>query len=271
VKNAGHLMNSRTLELLGPTDVSGEHEELPHYESQSPPRYERRDSSLSATPKLSYHLRQINKKLQILVPFGPTHAPLYKIVSRTSPSFLSKKSEMTLRRVQRGSVEASPGDEVATIDFDHNGPLPWCPRAKIACGQGTGAKLYKMESKNFADWKIPMDDRSAFYWRLDDRPISLAFIEGSSGTVFARFTYSERGTIAANGAEVGELVIYRDGFLPDGHEVEMIASSCAIAITHFKKMGRHYRNDPKTAEVFGSYLARAQRPMDAVPFGNINY
>lgn len=264
-------MNTRTLEVLGPTGVTGEHDELPHYEPQTPPRYERRDSSRSAPPKLSYHLRQINKKLQILVPFGPTHAPLYKIVSRTSPSFLSKKAEMTLRRVERGSVETSLGEEVATIDFDNSGPLPWCPRAKIACGQGAGAKRYNMESKNFADWKIPMGDRPAFYWRLEERPIALAFIEGSTGTVFARFTYSVCGTIAANGAEVGELEIYRDGFLPEGDEVEMIASSCTIAIMHFKKMGRHYRNDPKTAEVFGPFLARSMRPVDALPFGDIRY
>ncbi|KAF2494031.1 hypothetical protein BU16DRAFT_528198 [Lophium mytilinum] len=263
-------MNSRTLESLGPTDLptddhEHDHEELPHYEPHSPPVYERRDSSMSSVPKISYHLRQISKKVQILVPFGPTHAPLYKIVSRGAPSFLSKKSEMTLRRVQRGSVEALEGDEVANIDFDNNGPLPWCPRAKIACG----STRYSMEARNFADWKIPMGEgRSAFYWRLDDRPVSLAFVEGSSGVVFARFTYSECGTVAANGAEVGELVIFRDGFLGDGSEVEMIASSCVIAITHFKKMGRHYRNEKGG---LGLLMGRAQLPLDATPFGNINY
>ncbi|KAF2808283.1 uncharacterized protein BDZ99DRAFT_464167 [Mytilinidion resinicola] len=270
-------MNTRTLESLGPTDLpmddhEHDHEELPHYEPHSPPVYERRDSSMSSVPKISYHLRQISRKVQILVPFGPTHAPLYKIISRGSPSFLSKKSEMTLRRVQRGSVEASEGDEVATIDFDNNGPLPWCPRAKIVCGSGGSAKLYNMESRNFNDWKIPMEGgRSAFYWRLDDRPISLAFVEGSSCLVFARFTYSECGTVAANGAEVGELVIFRDGFLRDGWEVEMIASSCTIAITHFKKMGRYYRNDKKGLGLYGSCPGRAQMPLDAQPFGNINY
>jgi hypothetical protein len=256
-------MTIRTLDSLGPTDLPDGPEELPDYHPHSPPVYERRDSSISFTPKLSYHLRQINKRTQILVPFGFTHAPHYRLVARSSPSLFSKKPAMSLRRVVCGSVEANEGDEVATLDFDDTKQLPWCPRARIACGQGPERTTYNMESRNFTDWKIATAE-GAFYWRLDGRPISLAFVEGETGSVFARFTYSDRGTLADNGAEVGELVLYRDAFLEKGYDVEMIASSCVIAVTHFKKMGRHYRNDPSKG-IYGTYLARVQRPVDAVP------
>ncbi|OCL01995.1 hypothetical protein AOQ84DRAFT_252506, partial [Glonium stellatum] len=213
-------------------------DELPGYDAGIAPLYDEHDFNV---PILTYHLRQINRKLQILVPFGPTCDTSYKIFFRTTLNILSKKPDITLNCASPNLPKES---SVATMDFDNDGPLPWCPRAVLRCKSANEepAKTYYMEARNFSDWAVSIGEAS-FFWRLEDRPYTLVFSEGTSRIVIARFAYSECGTTATNGAEVGQLVIYRQGFLNDNNDLALIICSCCIAITQFKRMGRHYRNN----------------------------
>jgi len=225
---------------LADIEFEGEDEELPHYsEPNTAPVYE--DGEFEQ-PLVIYHLRSLNRKLQILVPFGPSSTLSYKIVSSPTFRLFSKKPDFKLRRLVQ---EENSEKTVASIHFDDDAPLPWRPRAYFSHVDTQGTETHRLEAKNFSDWIITLSDVS-YIWRLEDRPmapISLVFGEMGSTIVIARFTYSGRGTMATNGAEVGELVIYRDSLSMDRRGIEMMVCGLLVAIAHFKRMGRHYGND----------------------------
>ncbi|KAF2182589.1 hypothetical protein K469DRAFT_728529 [Zopfia rhizophila CBS 207.26] len=233
-------------------------EELPSYEPYTAPNYEGEDYE---TPLFSYHLRQVNRKLQILVPFGPTAATSYKIISHTSFRFFSKKPDIDLVRV---SPEHPATDSVASIRFDSDGPLPWRPRAHFSHISSYGTNTYQMESKNFADWAISIEGIS-FTWCLEGRPVSLVLSEKNSSIAIAKFLYSRCGTLAANGAEVGELTIYRDGLSVERDGIEKIICGLLIAMVHFKRMGRHYWNH---ADIRANSLTRSHLPSHRASFAS---
>jgi len=208
-------------------------EELPDYEPDSSPAPDYFISHYE-TPLLTYHLRQLDRKTQVFVPYGPSASSSYKVKSNTFRMF-SKKPEMEVIHVR--SIEGIE-KSVASIWFENDGPLPWRPRARIVHGRSTHA----LESRNFNDWTISIHGIT-YAWTLDARPVSLVLREKDIDVVIARFTYSGCGVMAMRGAEVGELTIYRDGLSSDSEGVEKIIGGLMVSIVHFKRMGRNYKND----------------------------
>ncbi|KAF2246491.1 hypothetical protein BU26DRAFT_47143 [Trematosphaeria pertusa] len=216
-------------------DVAPPDEELPDYEPATAPEYNLEDY---ATPLHTYHLRQIDRKVQVLVPYGPSSSSSYKIVTRGVRLF-TKKPEMEMFRTTHGQMSE---ESICGIWFDADGPLPWRPRAHFCHTDAGGLSTHSMESRNFADWTVDIGGVT-YAWTLEGRPMSLVLTEKSTSIVIARFTYSARGTLATRGAEVGDLTIYRDGLSIDRAGVEKIICGLLVAISHFKKMGRHYWNE----------------------------
>ncbi|KAF2789146.1 hypothetical protein K505DRAFT_328447 [Melanomma pulvis-pyrius CBS 109.77] len=235
---------SRHLDVLD-FDVAPD-EELPDYEAQTAPDY---DTAHYETPLFTYHLRQANRRVQIFVPYGPSVSCSYKIVSHSFRLF-SKRPEMEVVYVPQVEMAEK---SVASIWFDNNGPLPWRPRAHVSHANAHGNMTYAMESKNFNDWTIVIGGIT-YIWTFEGNPVSLVLRENNATMAIARFTYSGCGTAAMNGAEVGELTVYRDG-LSDGTDgIEKIISGLMVSIVHFKRMGRQYCNDES---IRASSLSRA--------------
>lgn len=119
-----------------------------------------------------------------------------------------------------------------------------------------------MESTNFSDWMVSLAG-VAYIWCLANGPMSLVLVEKSTMIVIARFVYSEHGTMATNGSEVGELVIYRDGLTMSVDGVEMIVCGLVVAVKHFKRMGRCYSNASLTRAGEG-WVSRTYKPLRRV-------
>jgi hypothetical protein len=221
-------------------------EELPQYEAVNLPLYEERHLQV---PVVSYCIYQITRKMQIITPTAMRNfdRPRYRISSRGGPSMFSKKADFTLTRLPAGRQAAlgnCPERNVATMNFDRNGEIPWMPRASICHGERVESRTkYPMDARNFQDWKIQIGPET-FTWCLADKPTSLVLIEHSSDSIVARFAYSQFGMDATRGAEVGQLDVYGGSRSEDQETIEVVISSCQVALQHFKSMGRHYRNDP---------------------------
>jgi hypothetical protein len=238
-------------------------EELPAYEEEAhatAPVYEERHR---LAPVISYCFYQISRKLQIITPATITtlDRPRYRVSNRSSPNVFSKKADYTLTKLPRGAQAATSscsGKDVATMNFDRNGELPWMPRATVV-HNGASKKEYPLQARNFSDWKVNIDG-GWFTWRLADKPTSLVLVEQSSESIVARFAYSKVGTDATRGAEVGQLDIFGGSKSEDQAMIELVLATCVVAIQHWKSMGRHYKNDvtPRTCSVIGlgnSYFA----------------
>lgn len=230
-----------------PTD-----EELPDYEDEAAPEYDR---ELHETPLHRYYLRQMDRKLLMVVPYGPSAPESYRIASRGARLF-SKRPEVEVWRTSRAPTADA---FVAGIWFDIDGPLPWRPRARFIQNGTQGAQTYAMESRNFSDWTLSLDG-TTYVWMLEARPFSMVFRVVGSRQVIARFNFSAQGTTATGGAEAGDLIVYRDRLSADSAGVEKILCSLVTAVTQFRKMGRHYKNDPAEAP-----LRAASLPGDRVP------
>jgi hypothetical protein len=220
-------------------------EELPSYEGHSLPSYEERHLQ---APVVSYCFYQVTRTIQIITPTAMNNAgrPRYRLAGRGSPRLFSKKADFTLTRLPTGRQAAlgnCPERDVATVNFDRNGELPWMPRATVCHGDCVSSKKsLPMRARNFVDWNIEIGPET-FTWRLADRPTSLVLVENSSDSIVARFSYSRFGTDATRGGEVGQLDIYGGSQSEDQDRIELVMSSCKVAVEHFKSMGRHYRNN----------------------------
>ncbi|KAH9863725.1 hypothetical protein J1614_009657 [Plenodomus biglobosus] len=214
-------------------------EELPGYEESTAPAY---DSCTFDDPVTTYHLRQYDGKIQILVAHGPCSSTSYRITTNGF-RFFSKRPDMEVLYTSHEMRQRS----LATITFDNNGPFPWRPRAHFdhIASDGT-RKRHDMESSNFADWSYAIGTRT-YAWALDVAPVSLVLTEMGSAMIIARFTYSAKGTTATRGGEVGELWIYRDALTMEQDGVDKAICGLVVALSHLKKMGRHYSN--RTADV----------------------
>lgn len=213
-------------------------DELPAYEPSTAPLYERVDYT---TPLHTYHLRCANRKLQRWVQYGPSGTGLYHVKTYASFRVFSSKPDMAMSQTL---PETGQQRHMASISFDNDGPLPWCPRAKFSYAEPEMPVVtVRMESKNFSDWTFAMAG-VALVWKFERKPICLTLEEESEHAVIARFTYSKAGTLATNGAEVGKLELYRSGARWEG-DVEKILASVMVPITHFKRMGRQYWNAPQ--------------------------
>jgi hypothetical protein len=229
------------------------HEELPAYTTEIAPPYEERQN---LEPVLSYGFYQIGRKLQIVTPAtrATIYRPRYRITTRSATSIFSKKPEYTLTKLPTGAdaaVAGSRSKDVATMNFDRNGELPWMPRATVV-HYGTSSKNYPIEARNFSDWNVKMDEET-YTWRLADHPTSLVLVEQSSDSIVARFAYSRDGTDATRGAEVGQMDFFGGNKSEDQNWVELVLATCVVAMQHWKSMGRHYRNDvtPRSCSIIG--------------------
>lgn len=231
----------------------GHDDDLPSYEASTAPAYE---SGGYDDPLITYHLRQYDRKIQILVAYGVASSTSYRITTNGFRLFAKKKPEMEVLYTSHEMRQRS----VATISFDDNGPLPWRPRAHFEHIDDEGKDTrYDMESANFADWTFPLGERT-YAWAVNMTPVSLVLTESHSSLIIARFTYSASGTLAARGAEVGELTIYRDALTMEQGGVDKAVCGLMVALSHLKKMGRHYRNGIAESETTGS-LTRTISPL----------
>ncbi|KAF3002472.1 hypothetical protein E8E13_005344 [Curvularia kusanoi] len=209
-------------------------EELPDYEASTPPAY---DNSENYGPYRTFHLKRYDRRIQMLVSYGPSANAAYRVTTNTFRLF-SKRPEMEVLYTGEGRMR-----KLATISFDHDGPLPWRPRAHFDHTDPTGlTERFDMESRNFADWAVTIGGR-VYDWRLSMSPTSLELSERGMTLVIARFTYSDRGTLAVRGGEVGDLVIYRDVLTMERDGIGKIVCSLMVALSQLQKLGRHYSNN----------------------------
>ncbi|KAF9729134.1 hypothetical protein PMIN06_000040 [Paraphaeosphaeria minitans] len=228
-------------------------EELPEYEPPAP-SYEREDHEV---PLHTYYLRAPDRKNLMAVPYGPSAPGSFKFTSRSSRPF-SKKPEMKVWRSRRASAPTED-EYVAGIWFDTDGPLPWCPRARFVRQDATqGNQTYKMEARNFSDWTLSVDG-TLYSWILEAKPFSLVLRPWGRQDAVARFNFSVCGLVATGGAEVGDLTIYRAGLSRDTAGEDVILCGLVTALLQFKKMGRHYKNEPCAVE------QRVMLPEERVP------
>jgi hypothetical protein len=235
-------------------DLLPAHEDdLPAYSEETAPAYEENHNT---EPVISYCFYQVARKLQVATPatLATINRPRYRITTRSAASIFSKKPEYTLTRLPTGAeaaVAGSRGKDVATMNFDRNGELPWMPRATVV-HYGTTIKNYPIEARNFSDWKIELDG-DTYTWRLAYDPTSLVLVEQSSDSIVARFAYSRHGTDAKRGAEVGQMDFFGERRSEDQNWVELVFATSIVAMQHWKSMGRHYRNDvaPRSYSIVG--------------------
>jgi hypothetical protein len=223
-------------------DLHGDHhyhdEDLPDYNASSAaPAYDNGDHY---GPYQTYHLRRYDRRIQMLVAYGPSTNAAYRITTNTFRLF-SKRPEMEVLYTGEGRMRT-----LADISFDDDGPLPWRPRAHFNLKDADGlAERYNMESRNFADWSFTIGN-TVYEWRLGMWPVSLDLSQQHSSLIVARFTFSDRGTLAVRGGEVGDLVVYRDGLTMQRDGVGKVVCSMMVALTQLQKLGRHYHNDDAT-------------------------
>jgi hypothetical protein len=219
-------------------------EELPSYEASSAPAY---DSGLYDEPLVTYHLKQYDRKIQMLVAQGGASAAASYRITTNSFRMFSKKPEMEVLYTSREMRQRN----IAVIRFDNDGPLPWCPRAHFDYTENGSATMHKMEAKNFVDWIFTLGG-SRYEWSLCTQPSSLVLREVDSAVEIARFTYSPLGTQAMRGAEVGELMLFRNALTMETYGSDKVVCSLMVALRHLKKMGRNYINDPNQMTRVGS-------------------
>lgn len=237
-------------------------DELPAYTEEIVPAYEGPDSE-NQEPVLSFCFYQVARKLQIITP--ATHAtltrPRYRISARSTSGIFSRKPGYTLTRLASGAEAASldsKGEDVATMNFDRNGELPWMPRATVRQHDAnTDSVRYPIQAPNLSDWKVQRDGQT-YTWCFAENPMSLVLVEQSSTDIAARFTYSKLGTTATRGAEVGKMDFFGgDGTIAQTW-VEFVFATSVVVMQHWKSMGRHYKNDdmPRSASITGIGLPR---------------
>ncbi|TID14739.1 hypothetical protein E2P81_ATG08693 [Venturia nashicola] len=239
-------------------------DELPAYTEELVPAYERPHGD-NEQPVLSFCFYQVARKVQIITP--ATHAtldrPRYRISARSSTGIFSKKPGYTLTKLSSSAETASldsKGEDVATMNFDRNGELPWMPRATVTHHEiNIGSTVYPIQAPNFSDWKIQKDGH-IYTWCCAENPMSLILVAQSSTDVISRFTYSKLGTTATRGAEVGKMDFFGgDGTIAQVW-VEFVFATSFVVMQHWKSMGRHYKNDdtPRSASIAGFGLPRGE-------------
>lgn len=210
-------------------------EELPEYEESDAPAYD--DDEYDA-PFITYGLRQYDRRIQVLASRGANSVNSYRFTTNGFRLF-SKKPEIEV-------LYTSPEMRqriVATIAFQADGPLPWRPRAYFCHNALDGLDTrYAMESRNFSDWTFEIGGKM-YIWRLTMHPVSYVLAEIMSNVPIARFTYSAMGALAGNGAEIGELVIYRDCLTTNQNGMDSLVCGLMVAMTFMKKQGKFHRND----------------------------
>ncbi|PVI08299.1 hypothetical protein DM02DRAFT_199 [Periconia macrospinosa] len=217
--------------------VAIDDDELPDYEPATAPEYSIDDTTI---PLHTYHLRQMSRKHQLFVPYGPSASSSYRALGRSARLF-SKKADIDVWRTTPGSVKE---EHISGIWFDNNGPLPWCPRAHFSYKDEQGSSTHGMESRNFSDWSIVLGGSKCMWLLAAHGEYRMGLQELSSGDVIARFNFSAEGTAASGGAEAGNLTIYRNALSLEnaGSVAEKILCGLVVALANFRKMGKYYRS-----------------------------
>lgn len=230
-------------------------EELPDYEAAGAATAPAYDSNGYDEPLLTYHLRQYDRRIQVFVPYGSLAKSSYRVTSNAF-RFFSKKPDMEILYTSQDMRQRN----IAEIAFDSNGPLPWCPRAHFDHRASDGATIrHELEAKDFTNWTLTLGERK-YGWQLSTVPCSLVFSEQGSDITTARFMYSAFGTSAVRGAEIGKLTVFRDALTVTAEGIDQIVCSLMVAITHLKRLGRHYSNaDGELVRAVS--LTRASYPM----------
>lgn len=213
-------------------------EELPGYEASTTPAYDEDDAGYN-DPLITYCLRQYDRKIQVLG--GRDTSVACESYRFTTGGFrlFSKKPEVEVLYTSAEMRQRT----VATISFQSKSALPWRPRAFFNHNALVGPNTrYDMEAINLTDWTFTMNGR-VYIWRLTMRPVSHVLSEMGSESAIARFTYSERGALAGNGAEIGNLTVYRDRLAMEQKGMDSLVCGLMVAMTYVKKMGKYYRNE----------------------------
>jgi hypothetical protein len=222
-------------------------EELPSYEAGSAPAY---DDDSYHEPLVTYHLKQYDRRIQMLVAHGGASAASSYRITTNGFRVFSKKPEMEVLFTSREMRQRN----IAGIRFDSDGPLPWCPRAQYEYTENGSATVHKLEARNFVDWQFAVGSTN-YEWTLCMQPSSALILRAvGSALEIARFTYSRLGTQAMRGAEVGELMLFRDRLTTEARGSDMVVCSLMVALRHLKKMGRNYFNDPEQIMRVGSMV-----------------
>jgi len=228
-------------------------EPLPDYTGPTVPTYEEPVIDL---PTHSYIIHQTHRHLRTLMPdeFYP-NLPSYIITGRR-PIF-STKPVLTLRQLvtptaRRASIASTSSIDgtatVAQLRMVSHTSIPWHPRLSVTYVRNPiNPVTYVFRALNFADFTVDIGARK-YVWKLTDHPsTSLLLIERTGnppGRIWARFAYSQWGTDASKGQEVGRLDIFDadEGDMPDGF-AELAIGSCDLVVQYWKNMGKHFRNN----------------------------
>jgi hypothetical protein len=223
-------------------------DELPVYDAttSTPPPY---TASALDEPLATYHLRQYDRKIQMLFAKGARTAS-YRITTNSFRVF-SKRPDMEVLYTSPQMRQRT----IAAIRFDNDGGFPWRPRAHFdhVAEDGAASSRYAMESRNFRDWSVALGD-AIYVWRLDGQPTSLVLCEENASAVVARFTYSEKGVLAQRGGDVGELVVYADAVTTGRDGVAKVVCGLMVVISFLKRSGRNYTNGRERGGSLGTEI-----------------
>lgn len=280
----------RRVEADAIADADAGAEELPAYEATVLPTYGSVSTvtaiELQSPHLVTYHLRVSAKSRSrhhfvCLDRRTGLSRSCYEVEYRTGSSLFSKKPDITLSRFDNNAPPrslstsniASPipirlpsiiKPPIAGLHFNVSGSLPWVPRAKVSF-EPTRTLLMEACGRGLGQWAVELEGR-AHVWSLAQNPTSLVLEEGTTGAIKARFVYSEFGTSAGKGAEVGRLLIL-DGedVQADSEEVttwaETLMATVLVPLWHWRCMGKMFSNRPRDKPV--GYEGGARRSSTA--------
>ena len=142
---------TQRVDVLDFLDVAHD-DELPSYgEAETAPAY---DDGAYDGPLVTYHLRQYDRKIQMLAAYTGPLASSYRITTNSFRVF-SKKPEMEVLHTSQDMRQRN----IAALSYDNDGGFPWRPRAHFNYASEDGLRTkYKMESLNFEDWSLTVSN-----------------------------------------------------------------------------------------------------------------
>ena len=206
----------------------------------SPSRFpQQQPGSFSPAQPVTYQLRQIDRKHQILVPLGATAVPAYSIQKNSLPGLFNKRPDMTISRM---SSPALVEGVVANLRLDRSGSYPWVPRATISY-EDVGMLDQHMALEDFQNWRWTVDIGGVpHHWSMLYNPTSLVLAESHTGAIQATFVYSAYGTAAQGGQEIGQFFTPFNIWDTATSFIEQVFFSACVVIAFCKDMGKVFSN-----------------------------
>lgn len=184
--------------------------------------------------------------------------------------------DMRRRSVAAPGEAAKHNQAIASVRFLRSGPLPWTPRATLIYEAAFVDSLSQEGHHNHGDrkqdlqlkradangWTISIFNRN-YIWCLLASPSRLALVDLELERERASFTYSETGTFADKGGEIGRLRVPLESFPSTTHSeaghsgyqdgfIEQVICSLSAAVVHWRNEGKAIHN------------ARSSKPPDIV-------